>query len=79
MYETAVRFGRTTPPEILRAATTRPSGKPMTAEQRRRQRFLNEEKRKTLVSLIAHYANSKRHFATVQQWRRELIELHARF
>ena len=51
----------------------------MTAEQKRRQRFLNEEKRKTLVSLIAHYANSKRHFATVQQWRRELIELHARF
>jgi hypothetical protein len=53
--------------------------KPMTAEQRRRQRFLNEEKRKTLVSLIAQYANSKRHFATVQQWRKELLRLHEEF
>ena len=76
MYERATRLGRATPRSIMKTAAR---AKPMTAEQKRRQRFLDEEKRKTLVSLIAQYANSKRHFATVQQWRRELIRLHSEF
>ena len=75
-YDKATRFGRPTPPSIMNEATR---AKPMTAQQKHRQRFLDEEKAKTLRSLIAKYANSRRHFATVQQWRKELLELHEQF
>jgi hypothetical protein len=75
MHEQATMFGRGTPPSIKAAARKLA----MTSKQRRRQQFLNEENAKTLRSLIAQYANSKRHFAIVQQWRKELLKLHEEF
>ena len=76
MYETATRLGRATPPSITKTAAR---AKPMTVAQKRRQRFLDEEKAKTLRGMIARYAGQKRFFVTVQQWRKELLRLHEQF
>jgi len=50
----------------------------MTAEQKRRQRFIDEERIKILRDLIAKH-RGRRHFTAVSRWRKELIELHERF
>jgi len=63
--------------EATRAVTRQPR-KPMTAEQKRRQRFIDEERIKILRDLIAKH-RGRRHFTAVSRWRKELIELHERF
>jgi hypothetical protein len=74
MYEQATMFGRGTPPSIKAAARKQT----VSPEQKRRQRFLDEERIKILRDLIAKH-RGRRHFAAVSRWRKELIEIHERF